>query len=194
LRGRAQLRVFQRFAASPTGAKVIAERRRLLPVLEDRARLQSLDRESLGGCYLTFMQAEHLDADGLVIPSAVIDDPNIPAEMRLLRDRMRDAHDLNHVVTGYGREPVGELCLLAFMYGQTRNRALAFLVLAAVLRRGLGPSFRPARRALREAWRRGRAAAWLPEQDWEALLDQPLEAVREGLRMPPAPLYQAVAA
>ena len=44
--------------------------------------------------------------------------------------RVRDLHDLWHVLTGYGRDPLGEVCLLAFTYAQTRLTglgAIAFL-------------------------------------------------------------------
>ena len=40
--------------------------------------------------------------------------------------------------------------------------------------------------------RRSRRSAWLPAQDWEALLAQPLDEVRRQLRIEPAPSYEAV--
>jgi ubiquinone biosynthesis protein COQ4 len=192
LRGRAQARIFRRFMDSEIGRQVMADRRLLLPVLQDAAALEKRGPDTLGARYLAFMRAESLDADGLVMPSMDMDE-NMPADAKFVRDRLRDAHDLNHVVTGYGREPLGELCLLAFMFAQTGNPALALIVLAGAKRAGLGRQGSRARRALLEAWRRGRKAAWLPEQDWETLLDQPLAAVRERLRLAPAPRYEAIA-
>jgi ubiquinone biosynthesis protein COQ4 len=50
------------------------------------------------------------------------------------------------------------------------------------------------RKAVREAWRRGRKARWLPEQDWEALLQRPLEAVRRELNIERPALYTPPAA
>jgi ubiquinone biosynthesis protein COQ4 len=41
---------------------------------------------------------------------------------------------------------------------------------------------------VREAYRRGKTAAWLPGEDFEVLLNMPLEAARRrlGLATPPA--------
>ena len=47
-----------------------------------------------------------------------------------LADRLRDIHDLQHVMTGYGRDPVGELSLLSFMKIKPR-------IVASVLLSGL---------------------------------------------------------
>ena len=95
-------------------------------------------------------------------------------------------HDLWHVATGYGRDLVGEAALLAFSYAQTRNRGVGFIVAIAWLR--ASGDFAFARPIIVEGYRRGKRAAWLPGQDWEWLLTQPLGAVRErlGLGEPPA--------
>ena len=37
---------------------------------------------------------------------------------RWMGERLRDIHDLFHVITGYGRDALGELCLLAFTNAQ----------------------------------------------------------------------------
>jgi ubiquinone biosynthesis protein COQ4 len=49
-----------------------------------------------------------------------------------------------------------------------------------------------ARRTIRDAWRRGRRAAWLPAQDWEALLPRRLDDVRGELALGASPVYQPV--
>jgi len=56
--------------------------------------------------------------------------------------------------------------------------ALALIVLMALKRFPKGAPGRAARQALLEGLRRGGRAAWLPGQDWEALLARPLEEVR----------------
>src|ERR1700761_7345350 len=66
LRGKSGIRTFRRFAASPTGAAVIRERRQLLAALSDRATLAALPEESVGRHYFNFMEAEKLSAEGLV--------------------------------------------------------------------------------------------------------------------------------
>ena len=45
--------------------------------------------------------------------------------------RVRDMHDLWHVITGYGRDGLGEGCLVAFSYAQTRSLGFAAIALLA---------------------------------------------------------------
>ncbi len=40
-----------------------------------------------------------------------------------------------------------------------------------------------------DAERRACEAVWLPARDWEALLERPLDEVREALRLGPPPSY-----
>lgn len=187
LRGKSGIRAFRRFAASPTGRKVIGENRRLLETLSDRARLEALPEKSFGRRYFDFMEQEQLSAEGLVQASQGWETDPVPAEMELFRARARDAHDLTHVLTGYGRDPLGEVCLLAFMYAHSRNLGQALIVLMSISRMP-----RAGRRALFEAWRNGRKARWLHDQDYEALLRRPLEAVRRELDIADPVLYRAV--
>ncbi len=183
MRGRSGQRLFRRFKATATGAAVLSQRRSLLNRLQDSAALAGLPEQSLGRTYLAFMTEEKLSADGLVETSLSPERLAAPEEALVFRDRMRDMHDLTHVVTGYGRDPLGELCLLAFNFAQTGHVGMAMIVLMGVARFGRGPRARAARRAVIEAWRRGRAADWLPGQDWEALLEQPMTALRRRLRI-----------
>src|SRR4029078_11371261 len=82
---------------------------------------------------------------------------DLPVDRRWFADRLRDTHDLWHVVTGYGRDLIGEASLLAFTYAQTRNPGIGFIVAVAYLKaRGIN---RPARRLLRDGYRRGKRAA-----------------------------------
>ena len=50
----------------------------------------------------------------------------------------------------------------------------------------------PARRAVLQAWRNGRAARWLPALDYEALFERPLAEVRQTLGIRPPTVYDAV--
>jgi ubiquinone biosynthesis protein COQ4 len=181
LRGRSGHRMFTRFRKTRVGAAVLAEKRQLLDRLQDRAGLLRLPQGSLGRAYQTFMGEENLSPDGLVDASMSEDYSALPPEAKLFRERMRDMHDLTHVLTGYGRDGMGELCLLTFMYAHTRNPGMALIALMGLLRFGRGRFGRPMRAALLEAWRNGRRAQWLPAQDWEAMLERPLADLRGAL-------------
>ena len=190
LSGKTRARVFERFHGSESGQRLLAERPNLLARLTDRTALLALPAGTLGRAYGEFMSREQISADGLVDASESWLRDDLPAERRWFADRLRDTHDLWHVVTGYGRDLVGEASLLAFTYAQTRNPGIGFIVAVAYLR--AGSTNRAARRHLRDGYRRGRNAAWLPGIAWEELLDQPLARVREQLGVGEPPTYQQV--
>jgi len=174
MRGRSGIALFRRFAQSRMGARILMEKRSLIAALCDRATLAALPPGSLGREYHRFMASENLSAEGLVAPSQAYRDDMAPEDVALFRDRMRDMHDLTHILTGYGRDPLGELCLLAFMYPHTGNLGMALIVLM-----GFGRlESRAARKAVIEAWRHGRKARWFADMDWEAMLPEPLSKLR----------------
>src|SRR5688572_5788867 len=190
LSGKSRTRVWDRFCATESGQRLLARRPNLLAQLSDRDSLLALPPGTLGRTYGEFMSREQISADGLVEASEDWLRLDIPADRRWFADRLRDTHDLWHVVTGYGRDLIGEASLLAFTYAQTRNPGIGFIVAVAYLKaRGIN---RPARQLLREGYRRGRAAAWLRGVEWEALLEQPLTRAHEQLDVGPPPVYDAV--
>jgi ubiquinone biosynthesis protein COQ4 len=187
MRGRSGLRNFNRFTTLPVGQAVLQERRDLLTTLSNREGLRQLPAASLGRTYLDFVESENLSAQGLVEASQDWDRDPVPPDLDLFRRRMREMHDLTHIVTGYGRDPLGELCLLTFMYRQQRN--LGMLMIVAMSWKQLPKA---ARKAVREAWRHGKKAQWLPGQDWETLMAWPLADIRRELAIVSPAIYQAV--
>jgi ubiquinone biosynthesis protein COQ4 len=190
LSGRTRTRVFDRFRATDSGQRLLVARPNLLARLSDREQLLALPVGTLGRTYGEFMSREQISAEGLVDASETWRRDDLPAERRWFADRLRDTHDLWHVVTGYGRDLIGEASLLAFTYAQTHNPGIGFIVAVAYFKaRG---TERPARRLLRDGYFRGRRAAWLPGVEWEPLLEQPLASVREQLGVGEPPVYQPV--
>ncbi len=131
------------------------------------------------------MQAEQISTQGLAEASTggradglEETDPEAAAFL----GRLRDMHDLWHVVTGYSRDILGELALLAFTYEQTGNSGIGYIVRNVERRMRRGGNTQIAG-FLGEASRRGRQAALLPAADWEALLERPLDEVRRELRV-----------
>ncbi|MFN2426799.1 MAG: Coq4 family protein [Candidatus Binatia bacterium] len=184
-------RLYQRILAHPTGSVVLNEKRDLLPVLQDRDRLRSLPDGTLGREYARFLDREGISAEGLVEASNENQDDSVFLDdrARVLSSRLRDIHDLWHVVTGYQRDLLGEHALLAFSYAQTRNHGIGFIVVMAAIRR-----WREGRRdVIALAWqgfRRGSRAESLVAADWEGLLTKPLAEVRELLKVEEPPEYK----
>jgi ubiquinone biosynthesis protein COQ4 len=194
LRGKTTLRQFARFRQSETGRAVLGERRRLLDRLNDRASLAALPAGTLGRAYYDFMASENLSAEGLVEASRITMRALPADDVTLFRERSREMHDLLHVVTGYGRDPLGEACLVAFSYAQTGLKGFAVIAAYAARRIARTRHGQPVRRAVFEGYRHGRSAGWLPGADWEALLAQPVEAIRAQFAVKPPVLYREILA
>lgn len=184
LSGQSFERLYQRILADQAGSIVLNERRNILPLLQDRERLRSLPAGTLGREYVCFLDNEGISADGLVEASADEEDDGyfLDERARVLSMRLRDIHDLWHVVTGYQRDLFGEGALLAFSYAQTRNPGIAFIVVMAALRRWR-EGHTDAVRLSWDAWRRGSRAKSLVAADWEGMLELPLSEVRRRLRV-----------
>jgi ubiquinone biosynthesis protein COQ4 len=172
-----------RFKRTEFGEKVLRNRLQLRDSLKKRNLLAKLPAGSLGREYQKFVQEENLSADGLEKANerslqAEITDP----ELKLFAARQRDMHDLWHVVTGYGRDELGEACLLAFTYAQNKNRGVGFIAFVGCFKLFANYRFN-ALKAILQGYRIGREAAWLPEQDWESLLANQLNNVRDDLNI-----------
>ncbi len=188
--GNALFNAFQRFRKTETGKNILRQEKTLLCTLQDRDALRAMEADSLGRAYLSFVESEQLSADGLVEASEQSNEILDP-ELKLFGERMRDQHDLWHVVTGYGRDTFGEACLLAFTYAQTRNRGVGLIALIGTFKiaRELGAEVY---KASWRAYRAGKNAAWLPQQHWEHLLAKPLQEVRQELGITPPETYREV--
>jgi ubiquinone biosynthesis protein COQ4 len=188
LRGKTTLRQLARFRATEAGKKMLAERPGLLARLSDRARLAQLPTGTLGRTYYEFMIEEDLSAQGLVELSKV-QKPLATDEITWFRDRNREMHDLLHVTAGYGRDPLGEACVVAFSFAQTGQKGFAVIATVAAFRISRRLAGQHAARAVYEAYRQGRRAKWLIGADWENLLSQPLDSVRAELGVTPPTRY-----
>jgi len=116
------------------------------------------------------MRARGLTPEVFIAPRQVHDE-----RIRYVAQRLRQTHDLWHVVTGYDTSVLGEIELQAFMFAQVR---MPFSLLVGSL--GVFRSPRPVQTARRVvvAYRRGRRANALCMHGWERELSRPLEEVR----------------
>lgn len=189
-------RGIKRFREREVGQRVLANEINLLDTMRDRERLEALPPGTLGRAYYDFIYAEDLSADGLVDASMVQGGSvynEMSPDMQRYAQRLRDQHDIWHTLTQYGRDELGEACLLGFTYAQGRNRGIGLIVIAGSWKhfqhRGI-----PALRAIWQGFRSGLHASWLPGEDWEALLELPIEEVRRLLAIrPPTAYWEATA-
>ena len=187
LTGKSGEREFERFRKTEAGARVLAEKRDLLPILQDRAYLESLPEGSLGREYAAFTAREQISADGLVDASDPEERDVLDEDRRRFFDLLRDSHDLHHVTTGWGRDLLGEISVLTFNISQAWNHGIALIVGHVYL-----TSEADTREMIRSAWRRGKKAKWLAGSDWEALLPRQLDEVRAEFELGALPEYEPV--
>ena len=182
---------YQRLLETPQGGRIAYERVELEPLLMDDAWLDRFPTGSVGAAYRDFVRSENLSARGLADLSRTA---ARPVEERhphaWFGRRTRDVHDIWHVLTGYHRDGLGETCLVAFSYAQTRGLGWAFIAVVAGLRRRKAPGRQV--RAIWQGYKRGKAAAWLLGEDYERLLAEPLESARRRLNLTPPTFYDAV--
>lgn len=196
LKGAGLARAVARLAASPEGADLLHRKPDILPLLQNRDALRALPPGSVGRAYLQFVESEYLSADGLVAASEEAQRVQERSrDERWLATRLRDIHDLQHVICGYGRDTLGELCLLAFMNAQTPNRGIAFIIFMARRRwRQEDPQF-PIDDCIAEGRRIGEGARWFATVHWEERLAEPLDKLRAELGLArPGAYYRAVQA
>lgn len=197
LKGDSLTRSMYKLHASQSGRDLLRAKPSIVPLLEDHEALRQMPEGSLGRAYLHFMETENLTAQGLMDASAEAPraqtDPDSdfhdPEEV-WLGERMRDIHDLYHVITGYGRDPLGELCVIAFTNARSRNRGIAFIVYMAQRRDAKNGNGRLVRECVQEAKANGKAASWFAAQPWEDLLAEPLEDIRTRFDVRDPALYR----
>jgi ubiquinone biosynthesis protein COQ4 len=184
-------RAAERLAASPEGRELFRNKPDILALLSDRQALRAMPLGSLGRAYLQFVETQDLSADGLVAASEEAPrGQEISPDERWLANRLRDIHDLQHVVCGYGPDELGELCLLAFMAAQTPNRGISFIIFMGQRQfRRLAPQI-SIDACVAEGRDTGKAAKWFATVNWEECLALPLEQLRAELGVRPPTLYR----
>ncbi|MEA1619691.1 Coq4 family protein [Erythrobacter sp. T5W1-R] len=160
-------------------------------ILDDHAALRRTPKGSLAHAYCDFMEAEGLTAAGLVAEAERLGRAKFPDLLQWFMERSRDTHDLFHVLTGYGRDALGEQCVLLFTHGQSPSQGhlLIGYAGAANIKKMVKDSNAPVIGAVREAHRTGKGAPSLMAQPIREILAQPIDDVRKALRIPQPQLY-----
>lgn len=170
-------RFLARFVASEDGARLLREQPCIDSQHVDYDALRALPATTLGGAYARFLDEQGLDPDIFQAP------PGIPSMIAYISKRVRQSHDLWHVVTGYDTDVRSELALQAFTWRVTGMPGSAMIAFGGAMRFGLSPSpsHRGVLREVLKGARRGERAAFLPVVVWEDHFERPLAEVREEL-------------
>ena len=181
----------ERLAMSERGDTLRATEPSLPEILDDHAELRKTPKGSLAHAYCDFMESEGLTAAGLVAEAESLGRTKYDDVVQWFSERSRDTHDLFHVLTGYGRDALGEQCVLLFTHGQSPTQGHLLIGYAGALniKFQIKGSKAPVMGAVNQAKRTGRSAPVLLEQPIRELLKQPLEEVRAKLNIPEPTLY-----
>jgi ubiquinone biosynthesis protein COQ4 len=186
---------YQRLLGSVEGGKIALASQELQPILDDHETMANLPLGSVGRAYLAFVRGRKISAEGLASESRKTGHEIDAAHpYAWYGRRMRDVHDIWHVLSGYGTDALGEVCVVAFSYAQTKSAGFALIAAAGSneLQRLL-PGH-PVRRAAWQAYMNGRRAAWLPVVDYPALLAEPLISARQRLNITAPTHYLSIPA
>ena len=192
-KGKKALRQAEDFVRSPDGQRFLRDEVDIPAMLDDHARWADLPENSVGKHYMRFMKREGLSAAGLVAESHAWAPPeDLPQDLaQWYFDRLRDTHDLFHVLTGYGRDALGEACLLGFSFSQNHNYGILFIAYAAARQiKKVSGTRAPLYAAVREGQRLGKAAAKLAHMDVDAVMREDIDAVRARLGIGKPELYR----
>lgn len=178
-------------ALSERGEALRAREPFLPPILDDHEALRRLPRGTVAHAYCDFMEREGLSAGGLMAEFQKIGRPTYDDLTQWFGFRQRDTHDLMHVLTGYGRDVLGEQCVLLFTHGQAPNHGHLLLGYGGALHlKRQVRSAAPVLKAVRQAHRTGKACPPLVGLSIRELLATDLLVARARLNIPTPHWYR----
>jgi ubiquinone biosynthesis protein COQ4 len=167
-------RALGRLGADPEGLALLAEQPRLDRSSVDWDSLERLPDGTLGREYVRFLRSNGISPEPF---EALPDLGDARAAWVMLR--LRQTHDLWHVLTGYAPDVRGELLLQAFTYAHLRAPSALLIAVLGSLRWAWGWKGQLA--ALRRAYRLGARARFLATFRWEDHWATPLSELRARL-------------
>jgi ubiquinone biosynthesis protein COQ4 len=171
--------------STPEGRQMFEQHRTIDSHTVDLDALSRLPVGTLGYAYAQFMRSRGLTPDVFDAPPAEVTDPRASYVIQ----RLRQTHDLWHVVTGHDTDPAGEVALQAFTFAQLHAPSSLILALVGTVRglREVPGLPRQVARAFLAGAHAERFAAFPWEDHWTT----PLAEVRAMLGVSPAPMRAA---
>ena len=116
-----------KYMLSQSGIKeMIQDKWRPAPI--DLNYLEKLPKESLGFHYVSALKAQGVD------PNKLFDHKSIDDDKDFILHRLKETHDIIHVLTGFGTDEIGELGIQAFQLAQTRSPLALLLIFGVILK------------------------------------------------------------
>ena len=145
----------------------------------DLQNLQTLPEGSLGRCY-----ADQLISQGIT-PDTLIDPTPVTNANEFVVHRVRETHDIVHVLTGFGLDGDSEIGLQGFNLAQNRSPVAVMFIFGAMLSSLQNDEpLEPLLRALAHGFQMGLNADLVIGRKLEEGWERPLNDWREELKLP----------
>ncbi|MEP0191713.1 MAG: Coq4 family protein [Erythrobacter sp.] len=182
------------FLSTEKGQHVLETEPFLPEILDDHEMLRrDYPKGSLAHAYCDYMEQEGLSAAGLVaeFEEFRFEDGRPNDQIEWYNDRLRDTHDLLHLLSGIGRDTLGEATLGAYVFGQRPSHGHLILGIAGslVMKRSVKTKA-PVLRAIWNAKAAGKDCLPIAEQSIRELLAMTPDEARAHLNMQPARAYE----
>lgn len=175
---------YARLIATAEGGRLAYERTELAQLFATPGFARQFKPGTVGAAYNQFLETTGYSADGLAEVSRINAEEDMAHPYAWFGRRVRDTHDIWHVLTGYrADESMGEAALVAFSYAQVGGLGWALIGAAAALKSIRVTGNRLFAKAVWEGYRNGRKAKWVSGEDYVRLLAEPLDAARARLNI-----------
>jgi len=155
----------------------VKERWRPQPI--DLSALQTLPEGSLGRCYADQLIRQDITPETLIDPSPVDSDKDF------IVHRLKETHDITHVLTGFGIDGASELGLQGFNLAQNRSPLAVMLIFGGMLSALQNDeALTPILRALAQGFQMGLDAELVIARKLEDDWDRPLADWQRELNLP----------
>jgi len=175
---------YARFLGTEEGGRMAYERHELAQIFSQPGYAKQFAPGTVGAAYNHFLESTGYSADGLAEVSKINREEDLPHPYAWFGRRVRDTHDIWHVLTGYkADESLGEAALVAFSYAQVGGLGWALIAAAAALKSRKVTGNNLFTKAVWEGYKRGRKAKWISGEDYERLMHEPLDQARQRLNL-----------
>ena len=145
----------------------------------DLKKLQTLPEGSLGRCYANQLISLGITPDTLIDPSPVTN------ANEFVIHRLKETHDIVHVLTGFGIDGISEIGLQGFNLAQNRSPLAVMLIFGSMLSSLQNDEpLEPLLRALAHGFQMGLDAELVVSRKLEEGWDRPLKEWRKELKLP----------
>lgn len=175
---------YARLIATSQGGRIACEQVELAERFADTRFVAQFAPGTVGAAYREFLATTGYSADGLVEVSKISSEDQVAHPYAWFGRRVRDSHDIWHVLTGYkADESLGEACLVAFSYAQVGGLGWALIGAAAAVKSLKVTGNTLFAHAVWEGYRNGRRARWISGEDYLELLAEPIDSARGRLKI-----------